>query len=69
MNTSQNTTKALLVVIAVLSGTIVGMVAGMLSRMDGKSVPDALQIGGGAFAAAVGLLFGIFGFWYGSQNR
>ncbi|MFD0683132.1 hypothetical protein [Actinomadura fibrosa] len=69
MSPSVNTVKILLILVAVLLGTNVGLIAGMLRRADGGSMPDAIQFGGGAFGGTVAVVFIAIGFWYGVQNR
>ncbi|OLT37381.1 hypothetical protein BJF79_29550 [Actinomadura sp. CNU-125] len=69
MNAAQKTVKALLIITALLAGTVVGLFTGMLGRIDGGSIPDAIQVGGGAFGATVLLIFGGCALWYNAQNR
>ncbi|QKG25583.1 hypothetical protein ACTIVE_7235 [Actinomadura verrucosospora] len=64
-----NTVKALLITVAVLAGSTVGLLAGMLHHMDGGSVPDAIVFGCKTFFGTEAFMLGLFGFWYGIQKR
>jgi hypothetical protein len=63
------TVRALLITVALMFGIIVGLVAGILQRLDGGSIPATIEYGCGAFVAGVLFVFGIVSFWNGSQNR
>ncbi|MBL7491892.1 hypothetical protein I6A60_20180 [Frankia sp. AgB1.9] len=52
-------THALLVALCVLFSVIVALVAGILSRADGASLPAATLRGGAAFGGALGLALGV----------
>lgn len=69
MGSSSNTVKTLLIAVAVLTAGNVGLFSGMLRRMDGDSIPGAIQVGCGAFAGTIAVVFTVIGFWYGFQNR
>ena len=51
--------KILLVIIAILVATITALIAGMLARLGGCSVPYAILYGGAAFGATVTLSLAI----------
>jgi hypothetical protein len=45
-----------------LTATLIGGVGALLSYAGGARVPNAIITGGGAFAAAIGILLGLAGF-------
>jgi hypothetical protein len=52
--------RALLATIAGLLGVIAALVGGILKRLDGGSLPQAIEFGCGAFAATVLFVFAIY---------
>ena len=53
--TGNGTIRVLLVVVALLTGVIVGQVAGILAVVSGSSIADAFVAGGVAFGGTVTL--------------
>jgi hypothetical protein len=49
-------TKALLVSLAVMISMVVGILAGILVRFSGQSIPNAVLKGAGAFAGTLALI-------------
>jgi hypothetical protein len=60
------TVRALLATVAVLLGVIAALVGGILQRLDGNSLPQAIEYGCGAFAATVLFTFALFYFLNGN---
>ncbi|MFC5751064.1 hypothetical protein [Actinomadura rugatobispora] len=56
------TVRALLATIAVLLGVIAALVGGILQRLDGDSLPQAIEYGCGVFGATVLFTFAVFYF-------
>ncbi|CUU57364.1 hypothetical protein Ga0074812_11224 [Parafrankia irregularis] len=53
--------RVLVVALCATVSLIVALVAGMLVRLDGASLPSAVMAGGGAFAAAMFLTLAVAG--------
>ena len=63
------TVRALLATIAALLGVIAGLVSGILQRLDGNSLPQAIMYGCGAFAATALFAVALFHFLGSSQSE
>lgn len=63
------TVRALLATIAFLLGVIAALIGGILQRLDGHSLPQAIEYGCGAFAATVLFAFASFHFLGGNGTR
>ncbi len=58
-NKKSSTLKVLLVAVAVLTGLIVALVAGILLRTSGTNLAASIVLAGGAFGGTVGLVIKI----------
>lgn len=52
----------LLVVIAVLGAALIGVIAGILAKVGGRTIPNAILYGGGAFASMLTLTIIVMAF-------
>lgn len=68
MPSSPNAFKTLLVIVALLFSTIIGLTTGWLSQVDGGSVPESIKIGAGAFGATAGLFFVAYTLWFNQRS-
>ncbi|MBU2669185.1 hypothetical protein KOI35_37305 [Actinoplanes bogorensis] len=54
--------RALLLTIIVLAAVLVGIATVVLARLDGRSLPAAILLGGTAFGGTTALMLGVFAF-------
>ncbi|MFD6161289.1 hypothetical protein ACFWF7_22420 [Nocardia sp. NPDC060256] len=63
-----HTVRVLLILVATLSGALVGIIAGILTVVDGGSLPSALFHGAAGCAGATVFAFAVIKFWLGLRQ-
>ena len=54
--------RAMWLIIIVLAAGLVGIATIVLARLDGRSLPAAVLLGGTAFGGTIALMLGVFAF-------